>query len=269
MEVILVPGHNPGPYTGAGTNTYLLAGSPALLIDTATGDPRHLDALRAALASRSLDLGRVVVTHAHSDHIGGVDSIATRWPSAIFAKFPCPGRDETHAVQWQPLSDGDLLETGGTRLEVIHTPGHAPDHIALYDETAGDVFTGDLVVSRSTVVIPSTRGGDLLAYLASLRRILALGPARLLPAHGPAIDDPKALIEMYLAHRQRREEQIRDALALGLGDVDAIVGRVYGTLPSELTAAAAEQVLAHLRKLAAEGQARLLDDGRWESQSHT
>lgn len=259
----LIPGHNPGPYTGAGTNTYLLPGRPALLIDTATGDPRHLDAVEAALAEEEIDLGLVIVTHAHGDHIGGTGAIAARWPGAAFAKFPCADRDAAHPVQWRALSDGDRIEGGGTTLVVLHTPGHAPDHIALHDERSGVVYSGDLVVSGTTVVIPASHGGDLLAYLASLRRILALAPGRLFPSHGPPVDDPKGLIETYLTHRLRREEQILAALARGTGDVVTIVDRIYGDLPEELRGAAAENVLAHLRKLEAEGAALVQDDGRW------
>jgi glyoxylase-like metal-dependent hydrolase (beta-lactamase superfamily II) len=257
---LLIPGHNPGPYTGAGTNTYLLARRPSLLIDTATGDSRHISALDTAL---NADLDWVVVTHAHGDHIGGVGAIAARWPGATFAKFPWPERDAAHPVRWQALADGDRVEAGGTTLVALHTPGHAPDHLTLHDEKTGLVYTGDLVVSGSTVVIPASHGGDLRAYLASLRRLLDLKPSRLLPAHGPAIDDPRSVIEMYLGHRARREKQILAALGRGAGDVAAIVGRIYGGLPEELTGAAAENVLAHLRKLEAEGAARLRDDGHW------
>lgn len=261
---MLIPGHNPGPYTGAGTNTYLLVGRPTVLIDTATGDHRHLTELAHALDVSGVTLDHVVVTHAHGDHIGGVDAIAARWPSAIFLKYPWPDRDAAHPVPWRALRDGDRLDVGGTTLIVLHTPGHAPDHVALHDERSGVVYAGDLVFSGTTVVIPASHGGDLRAYLASLRRIRDVSPSRLLPAHGAPIDDPGAVIDAYLLHRARREAQILQVLEEGgAAEVPTILRRVYGELPEELTRAAGENVMAHLRKLEMEGAAACEEDGAW------
>jgi glyoxylase-like metal-dependent hydrolase (beta-lactamase superfamily II) len=78
--------------------------------------------------------------------------------------------------------------------DALHTPGHSPDHLAFWHEPSRTIFTGDLVVRGSSVMIHWSRGGDLGQYLASLERLLALEPRRLLPAHGPAIDDPRAIL---------------------------------------------------------------------------
>ena len=165
MKITLVPGFNPGPYTGAGNNTYLLHdpdGKQTTLIDAATGNPRHLNALKAAVGSG--ELARVVVTHGHSDHIAGTLALSTEWPKARFAKKPWIDRDADYPVAWQPLADGDSVNVGNTDLQIIHTPGHSPDHICLYDQAEGVLFSGDLLVQGSTVVIPGTRGGNLIDY---------------------------------------------------------------------------------------------------------
>jgi len=85
--------------------------------------------------------------------------------------------------------------------------------------------------------------------------VLALDPARILPAHGPVIDDPCRLIRAYLEHRRQREAQIVEALGNGVGDPDAIVARVYAGLDEHRREWARETVMAHLLKLKHEGRA--------------
>lgn len=258
MRVTCIPAWNPGHYTGAGNNTYLLDGREPTLVDAGTGELRHLDAVAEALAGRPL--ARVLVTHAHSDHASGAPAIAARWPGVRFFKRPWPDRDARYAVPWQPIDDGDLVPAGDGTLRVLHTPGHAPDHLAFFDEASRVLFAGDLLVADSTVVIPASHGGDLVAYLASLERVRALAPTRVLPAHGPPIDDAAALVDRYLAHRRERERQVLAVLReLGTLTVDVLIARIYPDLAPELQTAARETLLAHLAKLEAEG--RLLRDG--------
>ena len=107
-----------------------------------------------------------------------------------------------------------------------------------------------------------SRGGDLGQYLASLERLLALGPRRLLPAHGPAIDDPQTILSGYIAHRLEREHQVVEALMHGHASVQAIAESIYHGLSSALMPAAQENVRAHLEKLKAEQRAAH-EDGRW------
>src|ERR687897_670705 len=105
------------------------------------------------------------------------------------------------------------------------------------------------IISASSIVIPARKGGDLRAYLASLEHLRALAPKRLLPGHGPIVDDPIALIDEYIAHRQKREQQILQAMLEGARTVEEIVRRVYPALPESLSSAAADSVRAHLAKL--------------------
>lgn len=257
MRVTCLSGHNPGPYTGEGNTVYLLAGAEPALIDAATGKPAFLDDLERAIRETGGGrLARVLVTHAHPDHASGSAAIAERWPDARFFKMPWAERDTQYAVRWHPIADGDRLDAGDGLLTAMHTPGHAPDHLCFFDEQTRTLFSGDLATLKGTIVIPASYGGSLAQYLASLKRILDLAPTRLLPGHGPPIDEPAGVIGRYLEHRQRREDEILDALRTGCRTVEHIVSRVYENLSPDLLRPASESVLAHLLKLEEEGRVR-------------
>lgn len=259
LHVLPLHAGNPGPMTGSGNWTYLFPGTAPVLIDAGVGAPEHLDAIRAHAPDGP---AVVAVTHAHSDHASGAPALAARAPAARFLKYPWPERDQLVAVPWQPLADGDVVETADGPLVVVHTPGHSPDHLAFWHAASRTVFTGDLLVLGSSVVIPGSGGGSLAAYLASLQRLADLAPARALPAHGPVIDDPLALVAQYVAHRLAREAQVLDALAAGAATPAGIAARIYDRLEPALVPMAHQSVLAHLVKLEDEGRA-VHEAGAW------
>lgn len=243
--------------TGAGNHTYLFAGTDgrATLIDAGVGDPRHLAAIAEQLADGAKRLDRVLVTHAHPDHASGAANIATAHPSAAFLKFPWPDEDRKYPVAWAPIADGERFEVGGAVITALHTPGHSPDHMAFWEDSTRTMFSGDLVIQDSSVMIHASRGGDLAAYLTSLERLLALDPQRLLPAHGPAVTNAPAVLRAYIAHRLMREQQVLAALEAGHHSVRAIAESIYDGLDAALMPAAQENVRAHLEKLRREGRA--------------
>jgi glyoxylase-like metal-dependent hydrolase (beta-lactamase superfamily II) len=244
---MLLHANNASPWTGpTGNNTYVLQGRFPSLIDAGVGDEGHLRSIEAALEGRSL--ARVLVTHGHPDHVGGLTKILERWPSTEVIRF---GHHD------------EVVEAGDRRLRIIHTPGHAPDHLCFFDEEARDVYCGDLARMGGSIVIPASKGGNLRHYLESLRRVRALEPKRLLPGHGPIVGDPAALIDEYLHHRAQRENEVVAALHEGLRTPEEMVPRIYGVLSPTLSAAAADSVLAHLLKLHDEQRAFVSDDG-WQ-----
>ncbi len=259
LNPLAIHAFNPGPITGAGNWTWLLPGRVSTLIDAGTGDPRHIDALERALAGERL--AQVLVTHAHADHASGAPAMAERMPGVQFRKMPWPDRDLKWPVSWQPLADGEVVSAGDTSLVTVHTPGHAPDHVCFWHEETRTLLCGDLAVKGTTVWIPSSLKGDLSDYLASLERVLRLNPQRLLPAHGPVINEPHKLLRAYIAHKLEREAQVLDALGRGDTNPDAIVARVYAGLKESLAPMARENVVSHLVKLAREGRATSDDNG--------
>jgi len=261
MPARLLLAHNPGPYTGEGNNTYLLSGRVPVLIDCGVGDPRHLDAIAAAVAEAGppdRTLAAALVTHGHPDHAGGAAALAGRWPTAAFRKYPWPGHDAAWRVDWQAVRDDEQIEAGEGTLWAIHTPGHSPDHVCFFDPLSGTLFGGDLVVNGGTVFIPASSGGDVAQYLASLGRILDLRPRRILAGHGAPVEQPGALLRGYIAHRLERERQIVAALRPGPLTVEQIVDRVYPELDAALRDAAIDGVMAHLVKL--RGDHRVAED---------
>jgi glyoxylase-like metal-dependent hydrolase (beta-lactamase superfamily II) len=248
---ILIPAHNASTWTGpTGNNTYLLPGRVPTLIDAGVGKAEHVDAIARELGGRPLAL--VLLTHGHPDHASGVPAIAARWPDVSVRQY---------GTGAEPIADACVIDVGDATVTAVHTPGHAPDHVCFVDGT--EVFCGDLARAGGTIVIPAGRGGDLTDYLASLERVRCLRPARLLPGHGPIIENPDAVIDGYVRHRAQRDHQILSVLNEGPSLPDEISSRIYGTLAPELTKAAAQTVLAHLIKLAREG--RVVErDGRWE-----
>jgi glyoxylase-like metal-dependent hydrolase (beta-lactamase superfamily II) len=237
MTPLLIPAGNPSEWTGpSGNNTWLLPGREPALVDAGVGNPEHVQAVADALDGAPL--ARVLITHWHPDHVKGLPALRDRWRGLVVVD-----------------AAGEPVPAGDGHLEILPTPGHSPDHLCFFDRESGDLYCGDLARQGGTIVIPARKGGDLRAYLASLQLVRDLAPRRLLPGHGPVVDDPAALIDEYIAHRQKREQQILQAILGGARTVDEIVRQVYPALPASLSDGAADSVRAHLKKLRDEGQA--------------
>ena len=268
-RVAVALGQNPSPFTGPGTNTYLVGtGRERILLDPGQGVPDYLPVLERAMERAGCRrLQEIVLTHGHPDHIGGVRAVREKFGRLRVSKFAWPEVDASYAdLELVRLDDGAVVRTEGVTLRGVHTPGHAPDHLCFVLEEEHALFSGDNVLGVGTTVIPN-QSGDLGQYLASLARLLALAPRRIYPAHGPVIEDGVAKLREYLAHRQEREAQILAALAPGPATVREIVAIVYAAYPPALHPAAAQSTTQHLRKLAREGRAHADGDdalaARW------
>ena len=264
-RVSTVLGQNPGPFTGPGTNTYLVGtGNRPILLDTGIGLDVYDPLLERGLSKTkgAAELQEIVLTHVHQDHIGGVPNVQRRFGELQVSKHPWPEKDADYDFPLTYIDDGARIETDGATLRAIHTPGHAKDHLCYYLEEEKALFTGDLVLGAGTTVVPE-EGGGLIDYMASLRKLLDLDLAVIYPAHGPAIREPYKKLDEYIAHRELRERQVLDALDAGLTRIPDMVQRMYTDVPKFLHKAAGNSVQSHLNKLKAEGIVKKEEGEEW------
>ena len=250
---------NPSPMTLDGTNTYLV-GAPGsgevVIVDPGPDDAAHLAAVVDALSARDASVSAILVTHHHADHAEAARPWATRFGVEAWAATSDVAHPST-AI----LSDGAVVRRAGLELEAVATPGHTRDHLAVR-LPSGVLLSGDHVLGRGTSVVAHP-DGDLGAYLASLRRVLDLGPDALYPGHGPALtEDPTAVLRYYAEHRRFREGQLLDALAEGPARPGDLVARIYADVDRRLWPAAEASTRAGIGKLVDEGRLRVDGEDR-------
>lgn len=247
------------------TNSYALGEREVLLVEPATPyeDERRLWIEWArGFTSRGQRLVALLLTHHHADHVGGAEFFADALGLPIWAHAETAARLPQLAIA-RLLADGDVLELAGPtpqRWDVLHTPGHAPGHVCLFEAALGAVVVGDMVASEGTILI-APGDGDMARYLVELRRLEALGARVALPAHGGPIEQPSASFAHYVRHRLMREAKILGAIrALGAAGVDELLALSYDDVPREIWPLARLSQQAHLDKLLAEGQVERDDD---------
>lgn len=253
---------NPGAMTGPGTNTYLVgAAGDWTVIDPGPVSEQHL---RSILAAAPGTIRRILVTHTHPDHSPGALALRSATRAELLGRRAAHSRDQDPTFQPdREPADGDRLPLGARiTIRVLHTPGHASNHLCYLLEEERLLFTGDHVIQGSTVVIDPP-DGDMSAYLASLDRLLGEDLAHLAPGHGTLMPQPHEAVRALIRHRLRREAKVLAALKNSpAADLPSLVARVYDDVPAHLHALAARSLLAHLLKLESDGLARRAE-GIW------
>ncbi|WP_254767253.1 MBL fold metallo-hydrolase [Salinilacihabitans rarus] len=257
MEVTRRPVPTATRAPGGRTNAYVLGRDPALLVDPAG----RTDALDRLVADRGVE--HVLVTHAHPDHVDAVAAYADGTDATVWARYGRTDRfrEATGADPDRTFLPGTTIPLGDGDARVVDAPGHAPDHVAVVAGDDGPVCCGDCAVREGSVVVGAPEG-DMRAYLSTLRRLHARDPPRLLPGHGPVVDDPRATLERLIAHRLERERRVLAAVDAGARHLDEVLDAAYGKDLTGVADLARATVVAHLEKLAVEG--RLAWDGKRE-----
>jgi glyoxylase-like metal-dependent hydrolase (beta-lactamase superfamily II) len=249
---------NPGPFTFMGTGTYVVGHGKVAVIDPGPLLAAHIDALSNALAGETIT--HILVTHTHADHSPAAAPLkaATGAPTLGFGPHGAVGdTGEAGAdLAFVPdivLADGDVIEGEGWRLEALHTPGHASNHLCFALPQERVLFSGDQVMGWSTTVI-APPDGDMAAYMRSLDQLSRRHDAIYFPTHGGPIRDPRAHLAELIAHRRARRAAVLAALSATLLLTPAdLVKQIYTGLDPWLVPAAAESVRAHLIELAESG----------------
>lgn len=266
---------NPSPMTYRGTNTYLVGDRELAVIDPGPDSLPHLDAILSALTPKQ-SISHIIVTHTHLDHSPLAAALSVRCSAPVLAfGGPEAGRSDVMKAlaaqglagggegidtRFSPdveLADGETVTGDGWDLEVIHTPGHLGNHIALaWDDCC---FTADHVMGWASSLV-SPPDGDLTDFMDACRRLRSRSWRVFHPGHGAPVDDPAARLDWLIEHRTGRETAILAALQDGPATARALAERIYTDTPAALLGAAERNVFAHLVDLAGKKQVLPIGD---------
>ncbi len=252
------------------TNAFLIGGEQTYLLDPGPKAQDERDRLFAILDAEQAAghrLAAVVLTHHHPDHIGAASICAERYGVPIWTHpWTAQALRERFAVD-RLLKEGDRIELGtaadGTpdwHLRAIHTPGHAPGHLAFYDPHYRFLYAADMVSTVTSIIIAPPEG-DLAVYLDSLRRLQEVDCRLLLPSHGSPSSRPRETLQAAIDHRLKREQLLLAALGPTPRTVPELAAELYKGLQGPLVRFAELQTLAGLQKLQREGRAEQAGSG--------
>ncbi|WP_254052152.1 MBL fold metallo-hydrolase [Aeromicrobium sp. A1-2] len=238
---------NPGVMTLDGTNTWILrepGAERSVVVDPGPADEAHLQAVLAAAGT----VGLILFTHRHFDHTAALGRFVE------LTGAPTRSIDPEFTRAAEPLVDGETIDVDGLEMEVLATPGHTTDSVCFRLPAEGSLLTGDTILGRGTTVIAHPDGvlGPYLDSLAHVRELVEEGlVVRILPGHGPVVDDPAGVVDFYLEHRAERLDQVRAAVDSGGITPRAVVETVYRDVDETLWPAAELSVAAQLAYLQA------------------
>jgi len=237
---------NASVFTGPGTNTYLIGNEEVTVLDPGPAMDSHIDAITSAKGK----IKQIVVTHTHPDHSPGVRLLQERMDVPAYGMLTETSKGQDRSFNPDKiLKDGDTFEETEFTLKVVHTPGHASNHLCYILEEEEFIFTGDHIMNGSTVVI-GPPDGNMKQYLDSLEKLKQFKLSKIAPGHGEVLDSPHEVAEWIINHRLQREGKVAEALKEATkGNPESLVARVYDDVDSSLFPIAKASLLAHLIKL--------------------
>ncbi|KAI9293836.1 lactamase, beta 2 [Neoconidiobolus thromboides FSU 785] len=264
-SVIRILGLNPGPFTLQGTNTYLIGNSKyRILLDTGEGKSEYLPLLDSILKQEKCEISKIVLTHYHHDHVGGVKGILEYFKGKEIQVLKKIDKEKDEGIMEYLTEIGKEVKVEGVTLKTIDTPGHTEDHQCFYFLEEKNLFSGDCVLGNGTTIFT-----DLAKYLNSLEKLLNMEDRinSIYPAHGEFVEDGREKIQEYIEHRIERENQIIEILKGEVNSVKPIkvngkyayfgydiVKFLYKSYPKEVYLPAFKLINLHLQKLLGENK---------------
>jgi ribonuclease/clavin/mitogillin len=247
-SVCRILGQNPGPFTLQGTNTYLVgSGNSKILIDT--GEPNiteYTEKLSEALGSNG-KIEAIIITHWHIDHVGGIPNVIKLLGGAEIPVYKFKRSDNVAETDYNYtyVKHDHEIKVEGASLQLIYSPGHTTDHMAILHKEENALFSGDCILGEGSAIFE-----DLHTYMNSLNKFLEIKPNKIYPGHGPVVDNPQNKIEEYIKHRMQRENDILSVLSETsvMSSMD-ITNAVYKDIPFAVKLGALGNVKHHLTKL--------------------
>ena len=252
LEHIAVPSPTLPPATT--TNAWILGGHT--IVDPAAHTSQNKQSLLDCLLPHPPQ--QIFLTHHHNDHIAS----AVFLREALQIPIVC-SQKTTDLLPFsidEQLCEGDIISCSGEDWHVYETPGHAFGHLCLFSPTHKDIVAGDMVAGEGTILLVPGEG-DFGAYITQLYRLKSLHPLRLLPAHGPAIENAEDYLQHYIDHRNKRLLQILQALSATPQTELQLAQSIYADIPRSMHPIAAKQILCHLHHLEEIEKAKPLDNG--------
>nr|ADI23500.1 Zn-dependent hydrolases, including glyoxylases [uncultured gamma proteobacterium HF0770_40P16] len=248
---------NSSVFTGPGTNTYIVGnGEDLTVVDPGPALSEHIK----AIVSCSSNLSRIVVTHTHPDHSPGVSLLQNKVNIPAYGLLTETTKSQDPSFKPKKmLTHGEVIEAKDHKLEVIHTPGHASNHLCFLLKEEKLLFTGDHIMNGSTVVIVPP-DGNMQDYLDSLRKLKEYDLENIAPGHGELLSNPHSVAEWIINHRLEREEKVIEAIKKATtGNPDTLVEEVYDDVDTTLFPIAKWSLEAHLIKL--QNEERVIKEG--------
>ncbi len=259
VKRLLAP--NPGPFTGPGTNTYLLGRESVAVIDPGPVIDKHIETILSEAGDR---IRWIIVTHTHIDHSPAAAVLKSRLSSEVeLIGMPSLQQGFSFDKQFKPdriIAHEQIIQSDEFTLKALHTPGHASNHVCYLLEEEKLLFCGDQLMEGSTVII-APPDGNMAEYIQSLEQLLTYPIEAIAPAHGNIMLDARAVLSQTIAHRLRREQKVVSALSeIKAAAMEALVLKVYDDVPVFMHPIAQQSLLAHLLKLEVEGRALKRDE---------
>ena len=237
---------NGSVFTGPGTNTYLVGKEEVTVIDPGPAMQEHIDVITAAAPN----IKQILVTHTHPDHSPGVRLLKENLDVPAYGMLTnsSKNQDQTFSPE-RILDDGEVFQEEEFSIEVVHTPGHASNHLCFILKEEKLIFTGDHIMNGSTVVI-GPPDGNMKQYIQSLEKLKEYDIEKIAPGHGELLENPHEVADWIINHRLEREKKVFQALQeASKGTPDTLVEKVYDDVDSSLFPIAKASLLAHLIKL--------------------